>query len=33
MEAFKGKYERTNAENYEEFLKVGQCHLLKCSTV
>ena len=33
MDAFKGKYERTNAENYDEFLKVGQSHLLKCSNV
>ena len=26
MDSFKGKYERTSAENYEEFLKVNKVY-------
>jgi hypothetical protein len=32
MDAFKGKYKRTSAEQYEEFLKVGKVSMIRPST-
>ena len=32
MDAFKGKFERTSAENYEELLKVNKFVLQNCFT-